>query len=73
MEILRTRSFETDFAAIPQTIRRRFIAKLGLFLHNPFHPSLRCRKMQGTPDVWEFRISQSYRCTFSIRDRTYNC
>lgn len=67
MEVLRTKSFEKDFAELPRLIQNQFERKLGLFLINPRHPSLRSKKMHGTYDVWEFRISEGYRCTFSLR------
>jgi hypothetical protein len=34
--------------------------------HPPFHPSLRIRKMQGHPDIWEGHITQQYVFTFHM-------
>lgn len=67
MEVYRTRSFENDFAELPDKIQTQFALKLKFFLHNAFHPSLHTKKMQGTNGIWEFRISKDYRCTFLMR------
>ena len=32
----------------------------------PFHPSLRIRKMQGRPDIWEGHITLQYVFTFHL-------
>ncbi|MBI4600002.1 hypothetical protein HY732_03700 [Candidatus Uhrbacteria bacterium] len=64
MKILRTRSFEREFIKLPSAIRERFVQKLGSFLSDPFHPSLRSKKMQGRIDIWEVSITMNYRFTF---------
>jgi mRNA interferase RelE/StbE len=35
-------------------------------MDNPKHPSLRIKKMEGHPSVWEARITKVYRMTFQI-------
>ncbi len=67
MIILRTRSFEQDYKKLPRTVQEGFVKQLGFFLSDPFHPSLRAKKMQGTAHIWEIRITSGYRFTF-IRD-----
>jgi mRNA interferase RelE/StbE len=32
----------------------------------PFHPSLRIRKMQGHPDIWEGHVTRDYVFTFHV-------
>jgi len=71
MRLFRTRSFEKDFAELPQGIQTRFEKKLGFFIKNPLHPSLHCKKMRGTAEIWESRISRDYRFTFSWRKDFY--
>ena len=34
---------------------------------DPRHPSLRVKKIKGTQDVWEARVSRSIRMTFEMR------
>lgn len=65
MEIFRTQSFEKDFKKLPQHIQKQFERKIGLFIQNPFHPSLQSKKMEGEHSLWEVRITQNYRFTFS--------
>lgn len=64
MHILRTRSFEHEFVKLPSEVRERFVQKLGFFLTDPFHPSLRVKKMQGRIDIWEVSITMNYRFTY---------
>ncbi len=64
MQILRTRSFEREFMKLPIDIKERFVQKLAFFLSDPFHPSLRSKKMQGRIDIWEVSITMNYRFTF---------
>ena len=45
--------------------------KLALLLSNPRHPSLNIKKMQDPRDIWEARISDSYRFTFQIKGDVY--
>jgi hypothetical protein len=44
MRISRTDSFKKDFAQLPAPIQKHFDKKLGLFMQNIKHPSLRVRK-----------------------------
>ena len=37
------------------------------------HPSLRARKMQGHPDVWEARVTDGDRLTFHWDEDTIYC
>lgn len=68
MEVYRTKIFEDDFTELPKTVRHRFEVELGIFLNNPLHPSLRCKKMAGTDDIWEVRITKGYRFTFTLQN-----
>ena len=68
MRLERTERFQRDFRALPKPSQRRAAKQLALFFQNPRHPSLRIKKMQGSQDIWEGRITRSYRFTFQIRD-----
>src|SRR3972149_1954888 len=50
---------------IPRGIQKQFEKAIRLFEENPRHPSLRVKKMEGTADIWEARVTQSYRFTFN--------
>lgn len=69
MEMYRAQSFERDFTGLPRVIQNQFERKLGFFLDNPLHPSLRVKKMGGTDSIWEARITKGYRFTFTLQDQ----
>jgi hypothetical protein len=71
MTIRLTRRFERDFAGLPDHVRTRAEKQLGLLLTDPRHPSLRLKKMAGCPEVWEGRVTRSYRFTFQLVGDAY--
>lgn len=64
MQLLRTERFKKDFQHVPAEIQERTIKALERFVANPRHPSLQTKKMEGTPSIWELRVSDNYRVTF---------
>lgn len=71
MKVLTTKPFDKDYAALPETIKDLTKRKLKLLLENPRHPSLRIKKIEDPRDIWEGRITQSYRFTFQIKGDMY--
>jgi len=71
MKVLTTRPFEEDYAALPGMIQGMANRRLRLLLQNPRHPSNRIKKMQDPREIWEGRITQSYRFTFQIQGDMY--
>lgn len=71
MEFQTTRLFDKDYDALSENIKEQADKKLTLMLQNPHHPSLKLKKIRGYPDIWEGRISRSYRFTFQIYGNTY--
>ncbi len=71
MKVARDPRFIRDFAGLPAAIQGRAEKKLALFLRNPRHPSLQTHRMEGHRDVWEGRITDDYRFTFSIEGDLY--
>lgn len=71
MKIFTTKPFEEDYAALPQKIKSIADGKLRLFIRNARHPSLRIKKMADPRNIWEGRITRSYRFTFQIEGDTY--
>jgi len=67
MKLQRTEQFARDFAALPESVKRRAEKQIRLFTENPRHPSLRVKKMEGVGDIWEGRITKGYRFTFQIK------
>jgi mRNA interferase RelE/StbE len=68
MKIQTTRHFDKGFAGLSPDIKKRAREKLALFVENPQHPSLRVKKMQGHPYIWEGSITKNYRFTFQISE-----
>ena len=71
MTIKTTSKFEKDFAALPEIIKKRAERQLAFFLENPNYPSLQTKKMIGHLNIWEGRISSSYRFTFNVIEECY--
>jgi mRNA interferase RelE/StbE len=72
VQIRFTDRFEEDYQILPPDLQDRVDKALMLFQANPKHRSLRVRKMAGYRNVWEARVTQSYRFTFSIdKEGTY--
>ena len=73
--IRRTTRFQEDYKRLSQQIQKQTDRKLRLLSNNPFHPSLRTRKVQGKvsglSDVYEGSITMNYRFLFRIRQNTY--
>ena len=71
MKLLFTRTFVRDYRALPKEIQSAIDKQLGLLLSNPKHPSLNIKKMNDPRNIWEGRITASYRFTFQIEEDLY--
>jgi mRNA interferase RelE/StbE len=71
MRIQTTKPFDKDYDGLPESIRGQTDKQLTLLLENPNHPSLRLKKIKGHPNIWEGRITKSYRFTFQILGEMY--
>lgn len=71
MEFLYTAKFKKQYKKLPQQIQKATQKQLGLLLSNPDHPSLNIKKMQDSREIWEGRISYSYRFTFQKTEDAY--
>lgn len=71
MTIVQARRFQEEFAALPPHIKERARKQLALLLTNPKHRSLFLKKLKGYENMWEGRITQQYRFTFSVTGDTY--
>jgi len=71
MKIVTEKSFDHDYARLPRNIQERVDKQLSLLFANPHHGSLQTRKMRGQADIWEARVTESYRFTFKIVGDTY--
>ena len=63
--------FVKDYAKLPLNIQETADKQIERLLNNPKHPSLNRKKMRDPRDIWEIRITRSYRATFQIQDDLY--
>ncbi len=59
-----THTFKKSYEGLPQEIQVRTDKTLLLLEKNLQYPSLHVKKMEGTNDIYEWRISDNYRGTF---------
>ena len=71
MTLLFTKTFVRDYRKLPQATQAAADKQLGLLLSNPKHPSLNIKKMNDPRNIWEGRISSSYRFTFQVENDIY--
>ena len=71
MKVLHTQAFRRDFQHLPEQIQKQVEKQLARFVDNPQHPSLQVKKMEGFRNLWEGRMTRSYRFTFQIQGDTY--
>ena len=71
MRIQTTRPFDEDYSALPESIKERADKQFIILIENPHHPSLGLKKIKGHPNIWEGRVTKSYRFTFQISGEIY--
>lgn len=64
-------SFEPDYRRLSRRLQATLEKKLGMFLANAKHPSLRVKKMEGFDGIFEARFSKGYRFTFQRESYGY--
>ena len=70
MRIARTARFKKSWERLTkadETLARKAITNLAI---NTQYPSLRVKKIKGTENIWEARVSLSLRITFRIEGNT---
>ncbi len=76
IKLVFTYPFKRDFKKLPKAIKRRTEAALMLLMANPYHPSLRVKKVRGEilkgyDNIFEGRITRDYRFFFLIDTEAY--
>ena len=71
MKVQTTRPFDQDYVGLPEELKERVDKQLALLLTNPRHPSLRLKRIRGTADIWELRVTRAYRLTLQVAGDTY--
>ena len=70
MKIARTDRFKKAWRELSEADRIRARKALGKMMVDLRYPSLRVKRMQGTLNIWEARVSRSIRLTFEIHNDT---
>ena len=70
MRLERTERFREAYQTLPIEERDRVKKALRLLAADWRHPSLRVKKVQGTSDIWEARVSRGCRLTFQLEGDT---
>jgi mRNA-degrading endonuclease RelE of RelBE toxin-antitoxin system len=71
LQLRQTKRFVKDYAALPEELKGRTEKAISILLKSPHHPSLRIKKIEGRQNIWELRVSDSYRLTFQVSEDTY--
>ncbi len=71
MNYLITKPFARDYKKLSKRIQKTVDKQIELLLSNPMHPSLNTKKMNVPREIWEARVTESYRLTFQIGKDTY--
>ena len=71
MKLQFTKKFARKYQKLPLKIQQATDKQLRILLSDSNHPSLNIKKMQDPRDIWEGRITRSYRFTFQIEDDIY--
>jgi mRNA-degrading endonuclease RelE of RelBE toxin-antitoxin system len=71
MRALYTAKFTRQLDAAPPDIQRLFRKQLLLLLQNLRHPSLRAKKYDPARNLWQARVTGSWRFYFRAEGQTY--
>lgn len=66
MNFLETSRFKRAYRILPEDIKSRIKEALRTLAANPRYPSLQVKKIKGTKDIWEARVTLDYRITFHM-------
>lgn len=69
LEVLVTETFTRLYHKLPTSIQKKASTKTKLFCQNPFHLSLRTKKLEPHhEEVWSFWTDKDYRIKFRFVD-----
>ena len=71
MKIRRSKHFKKSYQKLVPVVQERVDKALMLLVMNVRHPSLRVKKIQGTDDIYELRVTRNYRISFEIEEDGY--
>lgn len=65
MEIYFSERFRKDYKSFSDDTKKIIKAKLKILSENPYHPSLRTKKIKGQEDIFETSINMNIRMTWN--------
>ena len=72
MRVVYSQAFLNAYQDLPADVQKRIDKALRLLASRegpqPFHPSLRAKRIQGTTDIWEASATLKYRITFQMHE-----
>jgi len=71
MRALPTHRFQQRFTAAPPEVQKAFAKQLGYLLRDIRHPSLHAKKYDEVRDIWQARVTGSWRFYFRIEGDAY--
>jgi mRNA-degrading endonuclease YafQ of YafQ-DinJ toxin-antitoxin module len=66
MKFIETARFKRAYKGLPQEVKIRVKGDLRALAIDTGYPSLHTKKIKGTRDIWEARVSLDYRLTFQL-------
>ncbi len=67
-----TRKFDKQFNNLDGMIKKQALKTIELYMHDPAHPSLRFKKVQGTDNFFEISVNMSVRIIVEIESDNNN-
>lgn len=71
MKLRFTERADQDYANLPVKVRKAFAKQLRFLLGNLQHPSLHAKKYDEGADLWQARVTRSWRFYFKIERDEY--
>ena len=65
-----TKTFEKHLKSLSISEKKMVAKKLKLLIENPFHPSLRTKKVQGIDNIFELSVNMDIRILGVIKGMT---
>lgn len=63
-EVELTDRFKKSYAELPDQIKKKVQKAIQLLAHDPRHPSLQTKPIQGAKGLYEARADRAYRMTY---------
>lgn len=71
MKIILLDLFKQDYKKLSSGIQKQIDKKILFLITNFHYPSLKVKKIQGTKNIWEGRITRDVRFTFQVIENNY--